>query len=104
MRVFIMETLPQGSGIFCYPIYSVVSWRGQIQENGFRDRRGTQAKGGRSMKHLMRFLRDEEGATAVEYGIMVAAIAAVIITVVIAVGGKTNDAFEKVNGAMDGLT
>jgi len=56
------------------------------------------------MKHLMRFLRDEEGATAVEYGIMVAAIAAVIITVVIAVGGKTNDAFEKVNGAMDGLT
>jgi Flp pilus assembly pilin Flp len=32
---------------------------------------------------LLGFLRDEEGATAVEYGIMVAAIAAVIILLVI---------------------
>jgi len=36
----------------------------------------------------MRFLRDEEGATAVEYGIMVAAIAAVINGIVIAVGQR----------------
>jgi pilus assembly protein Flp/PilA len=35
----------------------------------------------------------EEGATAVEYGIMVAAIAAVIITIVITLGGQVNDAF-----------
>jgi pilus assembly protein Flp/PilA len=39
----------------------------------------------------------ERGATAVEYGIMVALIAAVIITVVKVVGGKTNNAFESVN-------
>jgi len=52
------------------------------------------------MKKLMAFLKDEEGATAVEYGIMVAAIAAVIIAVVIAVGGKTNSAFQKVNSSM----
>jgi pilus assembly protein Flp/PilA len=39
----------------------------------------------------------ERGATAVEYGIMVALIAAVIILVVTAVGEKTNNAFEKVN-------
>jgi len=52
------------------------------------------------MKHLMRFLRDEEGATAVEYGIMVAAIAAVIIGVVILVGGKTNTAFNTVDSEM----
>lgn len=45
----------------------------------------------------MRLWREEEGATAVEYGIMVAAIAAVIITIVIAVGQKTNSAFNKVN-------
>ncbi len=53
------------------------------------------------MKKLMTFLKDEEGATAVEYGIMVACIAAVIIAVVIAVGEKTNNAFETVNNAMN---
>lgn len=42
---------------------------------------------------------DEDGATAVEYGIMVAAIAAVIITIVISVGVKTNSAFDKVDDA-----
>jgi pilus assembly protein Flp/PilA len=41
--------------------------------------------------------QDARGATAVEYGIMVALIAAVIITVVRAVGGKTSNAFETVN-------
>ena len=56
--------------------------------------------GGSEMKRIMSFLRDEEGATAVEYGIMVAAIAAVIITIVIAVGNKTLGAFTKVDTAM----
>jgi pilus assembly protein Flp/PilA len=37
----------------------------------------------------------EEGATAVEYGIMVAAIAAVIIAIVIVLGGQINTAFTK---------
>lgn len=37
--------------------------------------------------------RSQEGATAVEYGIMVALIAAVIIAAVIAIGQATNDAF-----------
>ena len=50
------------------------------------------------------FCSEEDGATAVEYGIMVAAIAAVIITIVIAVGRKTNSAFEKVDSAMGGLS
>ncbi len=49
------------------------------------------------MKKLMSFLKDEEGATAVEYGIMVAAIAAVIIGVVISIGSKTNSAFQKID-------
>jgi pilus assembly protein Flp/PilA len=43
-------------------------------------------------------IRDRQnGATAVEYGIMVALIAAVIIVVVKAVGGKASNAFESVN-------
>jgi pilus assembly protein Flp/PilA len=49
------------------------------------------------------FFCDESGATAVEYGIMVAAIAAVIITVVIAVGDKVNNAFNAVDDAMGDL-
>ncbi len=40
---------------------------------------------------------DDEGATAVEYGIMVAAIAAVIIAVVFAIGLKVETAFNTVN-------
>lgn len=54
------------------------------------------------MEWIKRFLKDEEGATAVEYGIMVAAIAAVIVAVVFVVGGKVDNAFEAVNGAMNG--
>ena len=52
------------------------------------------------MKRLMSFLKDEEGATAVEYGIMVAAIAAVIIAVVFIVGLKVENAFEVVNAEL----
>lgn len=48
------------------------------------------------VKKLLDFFKDEEGATAVEYGIMVAAIAAVIIAAVIVVGTETNDAFDTV--------
>lgn len=52
---------------------------------------------------LFSFAHDETGATAVEYGIMVAAIAAVIIGAVITVGSETNDAFTTVGTAMNAL-
>jgi len=52
------------------------------------------------MKKLIRFFRDEEGATAVEYGIMVAAIAAVIITIVFSIGTKLNTMFTAVDGKL----
>ena len=55
------------------------------------------------IKKLMNFFKDEEGATAVEYGIMVAAIAAVIIAVVILVGSETNRAFDEVQTQMQNL-
>ncbi|GAA5102529.1 Flp family type IVb pilin [Haloechinothrix salitolerans] len=38
----------------------------------------------------------EKGATAVEYGLMVAAIAAVIVAIVVTLGGKINTAFNTV--------
>lgn len=40
---------------------------------------------------------NEDGATAVEYGLMVALIAAVIVGVVAALGNKINVAFTTVN-------
>ena len=40
---------------------------------------------------------NEKGATAVEYGIMVALIAVVIIAVVATIGGSLNTAFGKVS-------
>lgn len=53
------------------------------------------------MTQMIRKLwKDEDGATAVEYGLMVAAIAAVIVTVVFTLGGKVEDAFTKVDTAM----
>ena len=43
---------------------------------------------------------DEEGATAVEYGLLVALIAAVIVLVVAALGGRVQAAFETVSNAV----
>lgn len=46
------------------------------------------------------FLADEQGATAVEYGIFVALIAAVIVTVVSSLGGKIKSAFDAIVTAL----
>ncbi|WP_034270822.1 Flp family type IVb pilin [Haloechinothrix halophila] len=42
----------------------------------------------------------DKGATAVEYGLMVAAIAAVIVGVVVILGGQINAAFQTVVDAL----
>ena len=47
----------------------------------------------RSIMLLKKLRKDQSGATAVEYGIMVAAIAAVIIATVFLVGEQTRIAF-----------
>jgi pilus assembly protein Flp/PilA len=52
------------------------------------------------VKHVVRFMREEEGATAVEYGLMVALIAAIIVGTVAALGVKVNTAFSTVNAAL----
>lgn len=54
---------------------------------------------------VITFLRDhrgnDEGATAVEYGLMVALIAAVIVGVVAALGGSLNGIFGHVNNCVN---
>ncbi|BCR03449.1 hypothetical protein DESUT3_05180 [Desulfuromonas versatilis] len=52
------------------------------------------------MMKLRELLRGEEGATGVEYGLMVAAIAAVIVAVVYALGDNILGAFTTVNDAL----
>jgi pilus assembly protein Flp/PilA len=54
------------------------------------------------MKKMLRFLKNQKGATAVEYGIMVGLIAAVIIAMVVLIGTKTNSAFNATQAAMTG--
>jgi pilus assembly protein Flp/PilA len=53
------------------------------------------------IKKIAQFLKSEDGATAVEYAIMVALIAAVIIGTVTILGNNTNDKFDQVGMAFD---
>jgi pilus assembly protein Flp/PilA len=53
------------------------------------------------MDKLIRFFKEEEGATAVEYGVMVAAIIAAVIVIVFAIGGKISTAFQNVSTALN---
>ena len=48
------------------------------------------------LKSLTKLWKDEEGASAVEYGLVVAGIAAVIIVVVFLIGGKLNNTINNV--------
>jgi pilus assembly protein Flp/PilA len=48
-------------------------------------------------KFVTRFVKDESGATAIEYGLIVALIAVVIITAVTTLGNHLNNAFGKIN-------
>ena len=52
------------------------------------------------MNLFARFVRDESGATAIEYGLIAALIAVVIIGAVTAVGTSLNTTFSSVAGAV----
>jgi len=47
--------------------------------------------------------RDDEGATAVEYGMLVALIAAVIVTTVVTLGQQIQVAFQAIVSALPAL-
>jgi pilus assembly protein Flp/PilA len=49
---------------------------------------------------LKRFHQDEEGVTAIEYGLIAALIAVVIIVAVTSVGQNLNAIFTKIAGAL----
>lgn len=49
------------------------------------------------LRRLKRFANDRSGATAVEYALIIGAIAGVIAVVVYVLGAKTNNLYNKVN-------
>jgi pilus assembly protein Flp/PilA len=51
-------------------------------------------------KLAARFLKDESGATAIEYGLIAAGISVAIITVVTTLGTKLNTTFTSVSTAL----
>jgi len=52
------------------------------------------------MSILTSFVRDESGATAIEYGLIAAGIAVAIITVVQGLGTKLSDTFTNITTAI----
>jgi pilus assembly protein Flp/PilA len=52
------------------------------------------------MTILTSFVRDESGATAIEYGLIAAGIAVAIITVVQGLGTKLSDTFSNITAAI----
>ena len=52
------------------------------------------------VNQIVRFMNDEEGATAIEYGLLAALIAAVIVGTVGTLGGNVNNSFTTVSTAL----
>ncbi|HVT54709.1 MAG TPA: Flp family type IVb pilin [Xanthobacteraceae bacterium] len=52
------------------------------------------------MKNFVRFMKDESGATAIEYGLIAACISVAIIAVVQGIGTNLNATFNSVKSAL----
>lgn len=53
---------------------------------------------------IMRFLKDEDGATAIEYGLIAGLIAVGIIVALTALGKDLSDLFGRVSDQLNGAT
>ena len=60
------------------------------------------------MKQLInstrKFLRDEEGVTMIEYGLIAALIALAVVATVVTVGTQLNTLFARIKNCLAGLT
>ena len=52
------------------------------------------------MRLLLKFLRDETGTTAIEYGLIAAGISLAIISIVDGLGTKLNTKFTSINSSL----
>jgi pilus assembly protein Flp/PilA len=53
------------------------------------------------MALIIRFLKDENAATAIEYGLIAAGVALAIITVIKGVGTKLNTTFSSISSQLN---
>jgi pilus assembly protein Flp/PilA len=51
-------------------------------------------------KFVSRFMKDESGATAIEYGLIAALIAVVLVSALTLLGSKLNTTFGKIESAL----
>jgi pilus assembly protein Flp/PilA len=63
-----------------------------------------QIMGEPNMSKIMQFLRDDSGATAIEYGLIAAGIAVAIIAVVQGLGTKLTETFKSVSDNLGAAT
>lgn len=52
------------------------------------------------MTKLMRFMKEEEGATAIEYGLIASLIAVAIVSVLLTLGPQLTAVFQKVQDSL----
>ncbi|KIN70661.1 Flp/Fap pilin component family [Sulfitobacter noctilucae] len=52
-------------------------------------------------KSIRLFVKDEDGATAIEYGLFAALVGAVIVGTIATLGSQTNVGFEKMSDELD---
>jgi pilus assembly protein Flp/PilA len=66
----------------------------------YQPKQNPNREGETMLRNLKKLFKDEQGATAVEYGLIVAAIAGLIIVVVFVLGNKVKNSFNNVAAAM----
>lgn len=52
------------------------------------------------LKHVMKFLKDEEGASAVEYGLIAGLIAVAIVAILVTIGPQLSGVFTSISDAL----
>ena len=52
------------------------------------------------MRNLIRFMKQEDGATAIEYGLIAALVSVVIITALTLLGGNLTTTFNSIANAL----
>jgi pilus assembly protein Flp/PilA len=52
------------------------------------------------MKKLMRFLKDDDGVTMIEYGLIAGIISVALLVVLVATSGALNDIFTAIKNAL----
>jgi pilus assembly protein Flp/PilA len=71
-----------------------------FEQNTNTNKPNIKTEGELKMKKLINFFKDEEGATMVEYGLMVALIAVVCLTTIALIGTDLNAMFVKVDAKL----